>query len=244
MRLAAKYCDEINVDLPADALPDAIALLADRCEEIGRDPATLDIVTGTNPAWPYPGLRAIGRQRLMKKEDLPAIMPYDFDNLLPRADRWPRGRARHRQRHLRRPGLVDTDEGVYELLDDLRTAGIERPVPAYRGERIAMQIGLVLPQGYFNEFEGWEPGRAWARIVELAQSAEKLGFELIWTGEHPLSKWPGESIAFDCWALSSAVCAARAARRARHDRARTRRSTTRPSRPRRPRPSTPSAAGG
>ena len=35
-----------------------------------------------------------------------------------------------------------------------------------------MKIGLVLPQGYFNEFEGWEPGRAWARIVELAQTAE------------------------------------------------------------------------
>jgi alkanesulfonate monooxygenase SsuD/methylene tetrahydromethanopterin reductase-like flavin-dependent oxidoreductase (luciferase family) len=47
-----------------------------------------------------------------------------------------------------------------------------------------MQVGLVLPQGYFNEFEGWEPGRAWARIVELAQTAEKLGFESIWTGEH------------------------------------------------------------
>ena len=75
MRLAAKYCDEINIDLPADALPEAIAVLADRCDEIGRDPATLDIVTGTNPAWPYPGLRAIGRQRLMTKEDLPAIMP-------------------------------------------------------------------------------------------------------------------------------------------------------------------------
>ena len=68
-----------------------------------------------------------------------------------------------------------------------------------------MQIGLVLPQGYFNEFEGWEPGRAWARIVELAQTAERLGFESIWTGEHPLSKWPGESIAFDCWALSSGL---------------------------------------
>ena len=67
----------------------------------------------------------------------------------------------------------------------------------------AMQVGLVLPQGYFNEFEGWEPQRAWARIVELAQTAERLGFESIWTGEHVLSKWPGESIAFDCWALSS-----------------------------------------
>jgi hypothetical protein len=130
MRLAAKYCDEINIDLPADALPEAIAVLADRCDEIGRDPATLDVVTGTNPAWPYPGLRAIGRQRLMQKEDLPAIMPYDFDNLLPRADEM----AQWVELGIDSiicgvPGLVDTDEGIYELLDDLRTAGIG-PTPA------------------------------------------------------------------------------------------------------------------
>ena len=68
-----------------------------------------------------------------------------------------------------------------------------------------MKIGLVLPQGYFNEFEGWEPQRAWDRIVELALTAEKLGFESIWTGEHVLSKWEGESIAFDCWALSAGL---------------------------------------
>ena len=29
-----------------------------------------------------------------------------------------------------------------------------------------MRVGLVLPQGYFNEFDGWAPGRAWDRIVE------------------------------------------------------------------------------
>ena len=70
---------------------------------------------------------------------------------------------------------------------------------------MTMQVGLVLPQGYFNEFEGWEPTRAWARIVELALTAERLGFESIWTGEHVVSKWPGESIEFDCWALSSGL---------------------------------------
>lgn len=68
-----------------------------------------------------------------------------------------------------------------------------------------MQVGLVLPQGFFNEFEGWAPGRAWERIVELATTAERLGFESIWTGEHVLSKWPGESIAFDCWTLSAGL---------------------------------------
>jgi alkanesulfonate monooxygenase SsuD/methylene tetrahydromethanopterin reductase-like flavin-dependent oxidoreductase (luciferase family) len=68
-----------------------------------------------------------------------------------------------------------------------------------------MKVGLVLPQGYFNEFEGWSPSRAWDRIVELAIKAERLGFESIWTGEHVLSKWQGESIAFDCWALSAGL---------------------------------------
>ena len=70
-----------------------------------------------------------------------------------------------------------------------------------------MQVGLVLPQGYFNEFEGWPPTKAWDRILELAVTAERLGFESIWTGEHVLSKWPGESIAFDCWTLSTALAA-------------------------------------
>lgn len=68
-----------------------------------------------------------------------------------------------------------------------------------------MKVGLVLPQGYFNEFEGWEPRQAWDRMVELALLAERLGFESIWTGEHVLSKWQGESIAFDCWALSAGL---------------------------------------
>jgi alkanesulfonate monooxygenase SsuD/methylene tetrahydromethanopterin reductase-like flavin-dependent oxidoreductase (luciferase family) len=71
-----------------------------------------------------------------------------------------------------------------------------------------MRIGLQLPQGYFNEFDGWEPARAWARILEIAQLGERLGFESLWTGEHVLSKWGGKgSIAFDCFVLSSAVAA-------------------------------------
>ena len=124
-RLAARYCDEINVDLPADDMAEAMRVLADRCAEIGRDPASLGVVTGTNPAWPYPGLRVTGRQRLMRKEDLPAIMPYDFDALLPRSAEL----AQWVELGIDGvicgvPGLVDTDEGVYELIDDLRTAGI------------------------------------------------------------------------------------------------------------------------
>ena len=40
-----------------------------------------------------------------------------------------------------------------------------------------MKIGLLLPQGYFNEFEGWQPVAAWERILEIARLGERLGFD-------------------------------------------------------------------
>lgn len=43
-RLAARFADELNVDaMPPEELPEALAVLADRCAEIGRDPATLPL---------------------------------------------------------------------------------------------------------------------------------------------------------------------------------------------------------
>jgi alkanesulfonate monooxygenase SsuD/methylene tetrahydromethanopterin reductase-like flavin-dependent oxidoreductase (luciferase family) len=44
-RLAARFADEINVDgMPAEELRDeAMPLIRQRCEEIGRDPATLKV---------------------------------------------------------------------------------------------------------------------------------------------------------------------------------------------------------
>jgi alkanesulfonate monooxygenase SsuD/methylene tetrahydromethanopterin reductase-like flavin-dependent oxidoreductase (luciferase family) len=71
-----------------------------------------------------------------------------------------------------------------------------------------MKIGLILPQGFFNEFEGWPAERAWQRILSIAQLAERLGFESLWTGEHVLARWGGTSPAFDCWTLGSALAAA------------------------------------
>jgi hypothetical protein len=125
-RLAARYCDEINIDLPPEDMAAARVVLADRCAEIGRDPATLRVATGTNPAWPYPGLRATGRQRFMRTEDLPSIMPYDMDAIAPRAEELRRWVELDIDRVICGvPGLVDTDEGVYELIDDLRAAGVE-----------------------------------------------------------------------------------------------------------------------
>ena len=71
-----------------------------------------------------------------------------------------------------------------------------------------MKIGLLLPQGYFDEFEGWQPVAAWERILEIAQLGERLGFDTLWAGEHTLSKWDPEGMVFDGLTLHTAVAAA------------------------------------
>jgi F420-dependent oxidoreductase-like protein len=47
-----------------------------------------------------------------------------------------------------------------------------------------MKVGLITPQGWKMEYEGWDPAEAWARTVELAQQAEELGFESLWAFDH------------------------------------------------------------
>lgn len=47
-----------------------------------------------------------------------------------------------------------------------------------------MDVGIIVPQGWTGEFDGWEPRRAWARAVEVARRAERLGFESLWVFDH------------------------------------------------------------
>ena len=62
----------------------------------------------------------------MKQEDLPAIMDYDFSTILPRADELRRWVEVGLDRVICGvPGLIDTDEGLYELIEDCRAAGVE-----------------------------------------------------------------------------------------------------------------------
>jgi alkanesulfonate monooxygenase SsuD/methylene tetrahydromethanopterin reductase-like flavin-dependent oxidoreductase (luciferase family) len=125
-RLAAKYCDEIQIDVDPPDWNEHVAVLHERCAEIGRDPATLMASAGTNPAFPYPGLKVTGRQRFMTQEDVPSIMPATLGNLKTRAEEialWQELGAGRLV--LGAPGAADTDEAIYELVDDLRTAGIE-----------------------------------------------------------------------------------------------------------------------
>ena len=47
-----------------------------------------------------------------------------------------------------------------------------------------MDVGVIVPQGWTGEYDGWDAERAWARTVAVAEAAEDLGFESIWLFDH------------------------------------------------------------
>jgi F420-dependent oxidoreductase-like protein len=69
-----------------------------------------------------------------------------------------------------------------------------------------MQVGLMAPQGWKHEYDGWRPEDAWARTVELAQDAEALGFESLWVFDHfhtvPV---PTDEITFESFSAVAAL---------------------------------------
>lgn len=61
-----------------------------------------------------------------------------------------------------------------------------------------MKVGLTLPQGCDREFLGLDPATAWQRTIEVARSAERLGFESLWVYDHfTVDPPPEEAIVFD-----------------------------------------------
>ena len=47
-----------------------------------------------------------------------------------------------------------------------------------------MRVGIVIPQGLEGQFAGWDPARAWDRMLAVAIRAEALGFDSIWVYDH------------------------------------------------------------
>lgn len=47
-----------------------------------------------------------------------------------------------------------------------------------------MKIGVIVPQGWTREYEGWKATDAWARTRDIAAQVEALGFESIWVFDH------------------------------------------------------------
>jgi F420-dependent oxidoreductase-like protein len=71
-----------------------------------------------------------------------------------------------------------------------------------------MKIGAIVPQGWTGEYDGWDTTAAWRRTVEVAQQADRLGFESIWLYDHfHTVPEPTDEITFESFTTLSALAA-------------------------------------
>jgi F420-dependent oxidoreductase-like protein len=71
-----------------------------------------------------------------------------------------------------------------------------------------MKLGIIVPQGWTGDFDGWEPERAWTRTVAVAQQAERIGAESIWLFDHfHTVPRPTDEITFESFTSLSALAA-------------------------------------
>jgi F420-dependent oxidoreductase-like protein len=71
-----------------------------------------------------------------------------------------------------------------------------------------MKLGVIVPQGWTGEYDGWEPERAWARTIAVAQQAERIGAESIWLFDHfHTVPRPTDEITFESFTSLSALAA-------------------------------------
>jgi F420-dependent oxidoreductase-like protein len=71
-----------------------------------------------------------------------------------------------------------------------------------------MKLGLVVPQGWVGEYDGWDPREAWRRTTEVARQADRLGFESIWMYDHVHTvPRPTDEITFESFTALTALAA-------------------------------------
>jgi len=69
-----------------------------------------------------------------------------------------------------------------------------------RGISASVKIGVIIPEGVDHEFDGWDPAKAWERTVEIAQHAERQGYESAWMYDHFLTDpVPVDEITFEAF---------------------------------------------
>ena len=69
-----------------------------------------------------------------------------------------------------------------------------------------MRVGIIVPQGWTGEYDGWDPTRAWARTVAVAHEADALGFDSIWLFDHVQTvPVPTDEITFEAFVGLSAL---------------------------------------
>ena len=71
-----------------------------------------------------------------------------------------------------------------------------------------MKVGIIVPQGWTGEYAGMDSRAAWQRTVEVAQAADRLGFESIWMFDHfHTTPDPTDELTFESFTSLSALAA-------------------------------------
>jgi len=71
-----------------------------------------------------------------------------------------------------------------------------------------MKIGVIVPQGWTGEYDGWDALTAWTRTRDVAWQAEALGFESIWLFDHfHTVPRPTDEITFESFTSLAALAA-------------------------------------
>ena len=108
-RLAAKFADELNVDgMTPEMIAEALPVIAARCEEIGRDPATLKLSVHTWPERPH-----ISEPGAARAEVYAAYRELGVHRVQTYLD-----------------AFAESDEAIHAFEEDLRAAGAEFAEPA------------------------------------------------------------------------------------------------------------------
>ena len=69
-----------------------------------------------------------------------------------------------------------------------------------------MDVGVIVPQGWTGEYDGWDAERAWARTIAIAEEADDLGFESIWLFDHVhTTPRPTQEITFEAFTALAAL---------------------------------------
>ena len=69
-----------------------------------------------------------------------------------------------------------------------------------------MKVGVIVPQGWTQEYAGWQAIDAWARTRDVASQVEALGFESIWVFDHfHTVPRPADEITFESFATLAAL---------------------------------------
>ncbi|MGZ9277319.1 MAG: TIGR03560 family F420-dependent LLM class oxidoreductase [Candidatus Limnocylindrales bacterium] len=71
-----------------------------------------------------------------------------------------------------------------------------------------MHIGVIVPQGWTGEYDGWKASDAWRRTIEVAGQADRLRFESIWLFDHfHTVPRPTDEITFESFTSLAALAA-------------------------------------